>query len=93
MKNLALSISITFEEGNSELAFKILQDLHEDGIYLENISSNHPMAKLYEWVDADKYWNYIYNLCTQPQLSAVVQPEVPEKKNKKKSKKQQEKEQ
>ena len=31
------------------------------------MSIKHPLGKLYQWVDVDKYWNYIYNLCVQSQ--------------------------
>lgn len=56
-------MTIKFEEGNPEFAYKVLVDLHEEGVYLDNISNNHPVAKLYAEVNADVFWKYIYELC------------------------------
>ena len=38
------------------MAYNILVDLHEEGVYLDNISANHPLAQLYEFVNVEKYW-------------------------------------
>lgn len=62
MKELAKSMSIKFES-DAELAYQVLIDLHEEGIYLDNISANHPFAKLYERVEPSRYWKYLYDLC------------------------------
>ena len=59
MKSTAKAISIKFEN-NPELAYQILVDLHEEGVYLDNISNNHPLSQLYQAVDAEKYFTYIY---------------------------------
>lgn len=64
MKELATSITINFNE-EPELAYKALVALHEDGVYLENISVNHPLQQLYSYVDASRYWGYIYGLCVE----------------------------
>jgi hypothetical protein len=40
-------------------------DLHEDEVYLDNISQNHPFSQLYQWVDVNTYWNYLFDLCMQ----------------------------
>ena len=69
MKALAKSMSIRIEE-NPGLAYQVLVDLHEEGIYLDNISSNHPFAKLYEWVDVSKFWKYLYGLCVESHRQA-----------------------
>lgn len=71
MKSLAQSMAITFEEGNKNLAYQTLVDLHEEGVYLDNISMNHPLAKLYQWVDTGAYWEYIYNLCVSNDVSPI----------------------
>lgn len=47
------------------MAYNILVDLHEEGVYLDNISANHPLVQLYEYVNVEKYWKYVYNLCLE----------------------------
>ena len=51
MKELAQSITISFNEEDPELAYQILVTLHEEGIYMENISLNHPLQQLYTQVN------------------------------------------
>lgn len=62
MKELAKSMSVKFSP-NGELAYRILLELHEEGIYLDNISDNHPLAQLYQWVEVSNYWEYLHGLC------------------------------
>ena len=57
-------MAIKFEE-NGDLAYELLVEMHEEGAYLDNMSTKHPLSKLYEWVNVEKYWNYLYNLCLE----------------------------
>lgn len=32
---------------------------------MDNVSAKHPFAGLYQWVDVDKFWAYLYGLCLE----------------------------
>ncbi len=61
MKTLANSITIHFDS-DSDFSFYVLKYLHEQKIYLENISANHPFAELYRNVETVKFWQYLVSL-------------------------------
>lgn len=64
MKKLANSIKINFNS-EPEFSFQVLKYLHEQKMYLENISVNHPFAELYKNVDSSKFWSYLVELIGQ----------------------------
>ena len=61
MKKLANSIKINFDS-DPEFSLHVLKYLHEQKMYLENISANHPFANLYRNVDPSKFWSYLVEL-------------------------------
>lgn len=64
MRRLASSIKINFDS-DAEFSFHVLKYLHEQKMYLENISANHPFASLYRNVEPSKFWSYMVELIKQ----------------------------
>lgn len=71
----------------------MLVDIHEEGIYIDNISVHHPLGKLFEWVDVNKYWQYIFNLCTIKSVNVIKEEKSEKKSNKNEKSKKKQKEQ
>ena len=59
----AENIKISFAE-DPELAMAVLQRLHEEHVYLDNISSKHPLYPLYLAVDPQQFLKLVWGYCS-----------------------------
>lgn len=64
IRKMAESIKIEFDT-DPDLAFKILSELHDKQLYLENINHKHPLYPLYENVEPHHYAQYLLGLITE----------------------------
>jgi hypothetical protein len=64
IRKIAESITVDFDK-DPVLAFKVLSELHDKQLYLENINHKHPLYCLYEHVEPHNYAKYLLGLIAE----------------------------
>lgn len=87
-RDVAENITLNINE-DSEVAFEVLQFLHENKVVIGNIQKKHPLQPLYKTVDPSKFLKYLlgridneYNedeLCEAYAFVRLTAKEVPSK--------------